>query len=254
MCTFYPIKKGMRIAVKLEREYQVGIKDIGMNNEMTNYAFLSFLEEIACTHSDIVKYGISDISTNKRVWLLMDWHLKVLERPKFGEKLTIRTWARPIQKNLFYTYRDFEVLSNNKKVAIATSKWVLFDLETKRIAKIENSIISRYNPEEEFVLEQDIPKIKEPTEIIQKEKYIVKRSDIDINKHMHNLNYLKVAYEVLPEEEYFKEEKNEIRIMYKHQILLGETVNCYYSKEENKQTISIKSEDDKILHAIVELS
>ena len=42
--------------------------------------------------------------------------------------------------------------------------------------------------------------------------------------------------------------------MYKHQILYGDKVKCYYSKQEGKDIITIKSEDDSILHAIVELS
>ena len=40
--------------MKFEKEYSVGIKDIGTKNQMTNYAFLSFLEEIASSHSNQV--------------------------------------------------------------------------------------------------------------------------------------------------------------------------------------------------------
>lgn len=71
---------------------------------------------------------------------------------------------------------------------------------------------------------------------------------------MHNLNYLKLAYEALPEEVYYSKEKDNVRIMYKHQILLGDKVKCYYTNIENKDIITIKSKDDSILHAIVELS
>ena len=71
---------------------------------------------------------------------------------------------------------------------------------------------------------------------------------------MHNLNYLKLAYEALPEKEYLSNEKNKVRIMYKHQILLGDKVKCYYSNIDGKYVITIKSQDDSILHAIVELS
>lgn len=241
--------------MKFEREYLVGVKDIGINNQMTNLAFLRFLEEIASTHSNLVGYGVNDINTKKKVWLLMDWKLKVIERPKYGDLLKIKTWARPIERHLFYTYRDFEVFNGEKRVAYATSKWVLFDIETNKIAKITDDIINLYNPEEEKVFEEtEILKIKEPEEQKLELKYKVKRADIDINKHMHNLNYLKLAYEVLPDEIYFGEEKKNVRIMYKHQILLGEEVKCYYTSQENKDIITIKGEDDSTLHAIVELS
>lgn len=241
--------------MKFEREYVVGVKDIGINNQMTNFAFLSFLEEIASTHSSSVGYGVNDVETKKKVWLLMDWKLKILERPKYGDTLNVKTWARPLEKNVFYTYRDFEIFKGKEKIAIATSKWILFDLETNRISKITDDIINLYNVEEAHVFEEkEILKIKEPEKQDLEFKYEVKRADIDINKHMHNLNYLKLSYETLPEEIYFGEEKRNVRIMYKHQILLGDKINCYYTEQEGKNTITIKSDDDNILHAIVELS
>ena len=35
-----------------------------------------------------------------------------------------------------------------------------------------------------------------------KKDYYIQRRDIDINEHMHNLNYLDMAYEILPEDIY----------------------------------------------------
>lgn len=240
--------------MKFEREYYVGVKDIGIKNQMTNYGFLSILEEIASTHSDKVGYGVNDIEEKKKVWLLMDWKLQVFERPTYGTIVKVKTWARPITKRPFSTYRDFEVFDGEKRVAIATSKWVLFDLETNKIAKITDDIIKLYKPEDEKVFKEDeIEKLKEIQVSNEFIDYEVKRADIDVNKHMHNLNYLKLAYEVLPENIYLSNEKNEIRIMYKHQILLGDKVKCYYNNIENKDIITIKSKDDNILHAIVEL-
>ena len=240
--------------MKFEEEYTVGVKDIGVNNKLTNFAILSFLEEVASTHSSTVGYGVNDIETKKKVWILMDWRLKVFERPKYGDKLLLKTWGRPIEKHIFYTYRDFEVFCNNKLIAIATSKWVLFDLNTNKITKILPEVIDLYKLEDEKVFEEkDIPKVKESENEEFKLLYEVRRKDIDVNKHMHNLNYLSLAYEVLPNEIYENTELNNVRVMYKHQILFGEKVKCFYSKEKEKHIISIKSENEEVLHAIIVL-
>ena len=54
--------------MKFEREYYVGIKDVGLNNKMSNYGILSCLEEIASSHSDKVGYGeIGRASCRERV-------------------------------------------------------------------------------------------------------------------------------------------------------------------------------------------
>ena len=74
-----------------------------------------------------------------------------------------------------------------------------------------------------------------------------------MNAHVHNINYLNYAYETLPDEVYENNIFNNIEIMYKRQIKLGDKIVCLYTKEENKHIVTIKSEDEKILHAIVEL-
>ena len=241
--------------MKFEEEYTVGVKDIRLDNKATNFAILSFLEEVASSHSSTVGYGVNDINEKKKVWLLMDWKLQVFERPRYGDKLLVKTWGRPIEKHIFYTYRDFEVFLNGKLIAIATSRWVLFDLNTNKITKITPEILDLYKPEEQNVFqEKEISKVKEPEMKEFKLLYEVKRKDIDVNKHMHNLNYISLAYEALPDEIYEKIELNNVRVMYKHQILLGDKVKCFYSKEEGKHIISIKSENEEVLHALIVLS
>ena len=48
-------------------------------------------------------------------------------------------------------------------------------------------------------------------------------------------------------------ENNNIEIMYKKQIKYGEPITCIYTMEENQNIVTIKSQDEKTLHAIVKL-
>lgn len=238
-----------------EHNYEVEVRDLGRDNRMTNKAFLAFMEEIAGLHSSTVGDGIEDMPKNKFAWVLMDWQLKVIDRPRYKEILNIKTWARDTTK--LYSYRDFEVYdSNGKLVAIASSKWVLIDVEKRRITKIEDEAIEKYNPEpgKQVFNELDIEKIKEPDNYDLNNEYTVKRADIDVNKHMHNLNYLELAYEVLPFDVYENTNKlNSVRITYKKEITLGDTVKCYYTKNDNKHIVTIKDQNDKVVHSVIEL-
>lgn len=73
-----------------------------------------------------------------------------------------------------------------------------------------------------------------------------------MNNHMHNLSYLDMAYEILPDEIYKNKVFDNIRIVYKKEIVYGERVECYYKEEDNKYIITAKSNDK--LNAIIELS
>ena len=163
--------------MKFEKDYMVGVKNIGVNSSITNYGFLSAMEEIAFLHSESLGWGIKDRKKTKKAWILMDWKLKVLRRPKYGDTMHLKTWARKSKKLTFFTYREFEVFVGNEKVAIATSKWVLFDLEKNKISRITNDIEKSYEPEEERVFkEYDIEKIKEPIEYNSVMEYKIRRS------------------------------------------------------------------------------
>ena len=69
---------------------------------------------------------------------------------------------------------------------------------------------------------------------------------------MHNLSYLDMAYEILPDNVYKNKVFDNIRIVYKKEIVYGEKVECYYEEQENKHIITAKSKDK--INAIIELS
>lgn len=238
-----------------EHDFCMGIKDIGKDNFIKNRAILEMLEDIGAYHSDLAGYGASDIEKTNVVWILAGWKLDVIKRPKYGQKIHIKTWGRDMSKAV--TYRDFELYSNNNELcAIATSKWVLVSTKTGRITKITEEIAHKYMPEDKSVYDKkEIEKIDLPeeSEYTKKIKYAVNRRDIDINGHMHNLYYLDLAYEALPDEIYNKRPFDYVRITYKKEIKLGEKVNCKYVEQDGKYVIVIKSEDETVIHAIVEL-
>lgn len=247
--------KRKEITMIVEQDYRIKLSEIGKENKITNKAILGDLEDIGGIHSNIAGYGILDIPQTKLSWVLLDWKLKIIRRPKYSEKIKIKTWSKNAIK--FYTYRDFEVYDENGQViAIATSKWVLLDIDKEKIVKISDEVLNKYEPElEKSVFDiSEIEKLQEPENYISEVEYTVKKSDIDVNNHMHNLNYLELANEALPEDVYNEQELNNVRINYKKEIKLGETVKCKYSFENNTHIIVIKSKDEKVIHAIIKLN
>lgn len=236
-----------------EREYIVNIENIGESNLITNRGLLSILEDIACKHSDSVKFGINEIPITHFTWVLLAWKVEIKKRVTYGTKIKVRTWPKPARK--IYTYRDFEVSDENGNiVAIATSKWALVNVINDALAKIPDEIIGLYSPNDNNIFDkEEIDKLEDPKSYTNEYVYTVQRRDIDVNKHVHNLNYLSLAYEALPENIYFSSECNHIEIMYKKSIKLGNTVKALYSNIDNAHFVTIKSEDESVLHAIIKL-
>lgn len=237
-----------------QEKFKIGLKDVSKGNKVNNRAILEYLEDIASYHSDSVGYGVNTSDRTHLTWLLLDWKVKVIKRPQYGQILDIRTWSRYIIK--CYAYRDFEIYDENQELCvIASSKWLLVNNQTGKITKVEPEVADKYESETEKSVfqEREIEKIKMPTNYKNSIIYQTKRKDIDIIGHMHNLYYLDLAYEALPEDIYAQRPFDEIRIMYKKEIKLGDTVVCKYSYENNKNIVVIQSEDEKTLHSIIEL-
>lgn len=239
----------------LENEYTVKLSEIGKGNKVTNKAILSYLEDIGGVHSNKAGYGIFEIEETHLSWILLGWKLQVIRRPKYAEKIKIKTWSKGVVK--IYTYRDFEIYDEQGNIIIkASSKWVLLDTERGKIVRIEPEIIEKYEPElnREVFDVGEFDKVKEPDEYQFEKEYTVRRADIDVNNHMHNLNYIELANEALPEDVYKGALFNDVRITYKKEIKLGDTVKCKYTFKEDKYIVVVKSKDESVLHAIIEMN
>ena len=239
-----------------EYKTRVDIGKVNANAEVTNKGMLALLENVACMHSDKAGFGIREIPTTHLSWVQLNWRVHIIRRLKYGEEITIRTWARDCSRAI--TLRDFEVLDNEgKTVCIATTRWTLTNIDTQSITKITEDIIREYDPETYTIMPDfEFKKLKEPENFTNEYVYTTQRRDIDVNKHVHNLNYLDFAYEALPEEIYeetLSNDFNNIEIMYKNAVRFGDTSKCLYSFSDGIHTVVIKNANNNTLNAIVKL-
>ena len=166
-------------------KYRIGLTDVGMSNLITNKAILKVFENAGGMHSELVGYGLNNIEKTGLSWVLLGWKVKVINRPKYNTEIEIHTWAR--DSNKISTYRDFEIYDERGNLLIiATSKWILVDLNKEKMVELSPEIINLYQKEEKCVFEdRTIQKLKEPNLYSNQISYPILRSDIDSNNHVH---------------------------------------------------------------------
>ncbi len=238
----------------VEHKFLVGLSDININKELTNTFLLRYLVDVAGIHSEIAGYGVTDINKTRKTWMLISWKVEVKKRPLVCDTLSIKTWSWCIDR--FYAFRDFEVRNQyNEVVAIATSKWVFIDIDKGKIVRVSEEVNKKYElePKTKVFEENDIEKLVEPQDYISKTKFKITRNLIDINKHLHNIYYFDIAKEALPEDIALSSELNNFEALYKKEIKLGETVTAIYTKKDDYHYVTIKNEDETVIHAIIKL-
>ena len=236
------------------QNFTINFCDIDQDNQLSNKGILRLMQEVAGIHSGSLGYGVNDAHKTGLAWLILNWKLKVFSRPQTNTDLILKTWTH--SENSLFSYRDFEVYdTNNNLIAIATSKWVLFDMTKKSISKITPEIKEKYICINKQVFNEKLnSKLKEPENSKLVLDYAIQRRDIDTNHHVNNLYYLDYAYEVLPLEIFENSKFSNVEIMYKHEAKLGDTISLFYSNTENNEhIITIKDKTDNKLHAIVKL-
>ncbi len=230
-------------------EYKANIRycDINENNELSDKGIINILSQAAGVHSEQVGYGLNEIEETNYTWMLLFWKIRFYKRPKWNTTLNVKTWARKFEK--VSSWRDFEVYNENgEKIAIATTEWVLIDAKKQAITRITEDMMERYGLEPKQAFEEEITGKMEKSENGKKiYEYTAQRGDIDVNHHVNNSNYLDFAYNAIPEGESLA--CNDIEIQYKKQIKLGETCSVFYEIKDNAKIITIKSMDEKVLHA-----
>lgn len=236
------------------QNFSVNFSDVGENNQLTNKGILRLMQEIAGINSDLHGYGLNQTPTTKLAWIILNWNLKVFSRPKWNTRLTINTWTR--SKNPLFSYRDLEIYDNNNNlVAIATSKWVLFNIEKNTISKIPPEVEEKFECIDKCVFKDKVTeRLKEPENSEFVSEYTILRRDIDTNHHVNNLNYLDFAYEALPKDIYDSTFFANVEIMYKHEAKLGDTLLLFYAYTPNDEhIITIKNKNDNKIHSIIKL-
>lgn len=233
---------------------KIDFSDVGENNRLSNKGILRIMQEVAGLNSDAKGYGLNDTPRTGLAWLILNWKLKVFSRPKWNTSLIVKTWTR--SENPLFSYRDLEMYDNeNNLVAIATSKWILFDVNKKTIIKLSKEVQESFNCIDKSVFNEKVKeKLKEPENSNFVYEYKIQRRDIDTNHHVNNLNYLDYAYEALPEDVYSSINFSNIEIMYKREAKLGDIISVFYSHtKDNEYVITIKDEIRKNIHAIIKL-
>ncbi len=146
-----------------------------------------YMQEIAWEHAHILGFGFEHLRQDQLFWVLSRLLVKIDRRPLWKEEFTLETWSRGTDG--FFAYRDYRFLDKHgKEIIKATSSWLVLDLETKRIQRLNHH--KNFPAYQESVLGCNAGKV-EPAEAKENLIYFpVLFNEIDINQHFNTGRYL----------------------------------------------------------------
>ena len=218
--------------------FRPGMEDLGKGMLVKNRSLLRLCEDTAGLHTDTENVGLRGMQDRGLAWVLLAWDLAVYERPSYGQELTVTTRVR--ETNRIHCWRDFYVFDpEGKLLAEATSRWIVVRREDHAVVPIPEDI-TRLFPEEPggSLAGWRARRLDEAGETEAEASAEIRRSQADMLGHLHNLEYLSMAEDMIPEEE-DPGLIDALTIRFKNEVRAGDTVRCLLSSFEGGRRVDI---------------
>ncbi|MBF0647668.1 acyl-[acyl-carrier-protein] thioesterase [Dysgonomonas sp. GY75] len=173
-----------------------------------------FMLQAATKHAEERGFGYSAMTSQQRVWVLSRIAIEVFEYPKNDTVMVLKTWVASV--NRLFTERHFSFEDEQgREIGFAKSLWASIDLETRKPTNVlELDGLSDYIAEKENPIEgmTKIPALKDDYEVAT--DFVVKYSDVDINKHLNSMKYIEHFVDVFDIDMFRENEIRRIEINY----------------------------------------
>jgi len=238
----------MKNKLTFEEQFKIRASEVDANQKATLPAICNLLQEIAGNHARQLQFDITDLQKNELTWVLRRLQVQMDRFPDWRETITIRTW--PSGGDGLRAHRDFLILDQKENIiGRALSYWLILNIENRRPMRIPKEILNSVPKNSEHVLPVTDSSFKEISQPDISHSFTVRKTDLDLNKHVNNVRYIEWTLACLPE----NHKAHEIDIKFLGESVSGDTDVAEmqrYSNDTNKAGFAYqikRASDQKIL-------
>lgn len=220
-------------------DHTIACYEADANKMMRPTAMLDMMQEAANTNASSLGFGYDELIATNTAWVLSRIHLRFNRYPQWRDKVNLKTWHKGIAK-LFYL-RDFILSdSNGDTLAVATSSWLIIDLNTRRLVRNSDLASSPEKCTKEDAIAEPANKVVLPVDIEPElvRKHPVTWSEIDTNGHVNNVDYVVWAIDAVKTEDIKEHQLKELLINYDAEVRPGDIVKISRVRIENEEGIT----------------
>lgn len=235
--------------------FTVRAYEAGPDARVTIQSVCNYLQEAAANHAHELGVSVAQLIEQQITWVLSRFHVRMYKYPFWRQQITVETW--PSDKNQFYALRDFRLLNQKgEEIGIATSSWMLIDFNKRRPVIMPDFIEGLKNTDQGRSLPDPFDKLPRMENIDSQKTFTVRLSDLDMNQHVNNVNYIEWGLEAVPAEIWQTHRLTDVEISYRAESVLGDRVisKCASTAQNEKLLVVhslVKEKDDKELSQMV---
>lgn len=213
----------METRERFETTFDVASYETDLGGKMSLFALFNRFQELAGAHAAHLQVGYDQLRKSNLVWILSRIKLEILSLPVWGDTVILATWPKGIDR--LFAMRDFSLTGvRGGPLVLATSAWLLVDIEKQRPQRIEILPIDLKFPGAPQAIAEKPDKITMPEGPVTVLERPVWLSDIDVNGHVNNAQYAKWVGDCFLEDVFLNRRLTSMQINYLEETLLGDTV------------------------------
>ena len=237
--------------MQIQQDFLIRMEDTGKGFRLSNRGALTMLTNLACLHGNRIGQGPMNRAACHLSWMVVGWRMQVDRRPLLSETVRGLTWASGYGR--LQTTRDFLLYDDRGRMAAkATSAWLVLDEHNTRVLRMTPEIAEPYGPEPDrqtfpgYAFPREAPAF-EPVRTVSVQ---VTRGMIDCNDHVHNVAYMDLFNEALPEDEDM-DRFDDLTLVYRREIRPRQRIAAVCGRAGEDRVVVLKEEDTDLVHAFL---
>lgn len=209
-----------------------------------------FMLQAATKHAEERGFGYSAMTLRQRVWVLSRMAIEIFEYPTNDTVMAIKTWVASVNRLFTERFFSFEN-AEGKEIGFAKSLWASIDIKTRKPANVLEieDLVNFIDEQKECPIQglSKIPILKDNYD--ENTEFIVKYSDIDINKHLNSMKYIEHFVDFFNIDMFKKKEIRRFEINYLSEGKYGSKIQVLKSKESESDFILEMKDGNTIVSA-----
>ncbi|MDR2496155.1 MAG: acyl-[acyl-carrier-protein] thioesterase [Tannerellaceae bacterium] len=188
----------------------------------------NFILQAATNHAQKRGFGFDSMSACGRAWVLSRLSIEINEYPEHNSLIRVETWVEAVAN--YFTRRCFRII-NSEDISLghALSIWAAIDINTRQPVDIPTACpgLADYVETDRTCPIGGISRIPPLREAAPADAYVVRYSDIDINRHMNSIKYIEHVVNLFDMEMFRNSQIRKFDITYLAEGMFGDRLELF---------------------------
>ncbi len=220
-----------------EETFTVASFESDFLGRLSLYSLFDRFQDIAGFHASRLGVGFEVLRETGLAWMLSRIKVKIEALPKWGDTISLRTWPKGVDR--LFALRDFKLNDENgETLVLATTCWLLVDLEKGRPRRIESLNVNLQFPGAEQAINEIPDKIATAPKLLPAYEKQIFVSELDVNEHVNNAHYVRWVVDCFDAVQLRSKEIKGIQLNYLDQVRYGDRIGLSMCEEHETPNTS----------------